>query len=230
MTLQKHYRKEEKKKEHLLNLQGVPDLKQALHRVISFTPVLPNWKFTQGPKAGNGKFKGGIYTHTTQPQISGAFSFTMLSSSLLDCPDVPELHTKVDEALELVNISHQQYAQVLQMTQHHLEDTTYLMEKMREEFGWVADLANQAPGAENIFDSTKVRERPKNRYGDYMCILWFFFSVNSLLKHSAFENKLWEDIHISIMIVLRLTWYNVVHVLRNKKLYTENQFKMQNIF
>ncbi|KAF3829916.1 hypothetical protein GH733_001867 [Mirounga leonina] len=82
---------------------------------------------------------------------------------LFYCPDVPELHTKVDEALALVNISHQQYAQVLQMTQHHLEDTTYLMEKMREEFGWVAELANQTPGTENVSNSIKVR-RPDASY------------------------------------------------------------------
>ncbi|KAM5304787.1 clusterin-like protein 1 isoform 4-T6 [Glossophaga mutica] len=73
-----------------------------------------------------------------------------------DCPDVPELHTKVDEALKLVNISSQQYIQILQVTQHHLEDTTYLMEKMRKEFGWVTELANQTPGTENIFNSIKV--------------------------------------------------------------------------
>ncbi|XP_011227453.1 clusterin-like protein 1 [Ailuropoda melanoleuca] len=82
-----------------------------------------------------------------------------------DCPHVPELHTKVDEALELVNISHQQYAQVLQMTQHHLEDTTYLMEKMREEFGWVAELANQIPGTENVSSSVKVV--PNVQEGDF---------------------------------------------------------------
>lgn len=90
----------------------------------------------------------------------------MLPSSLLDCPNVPELHTKVDEALELVNLSNQQYTQILQMTQHHLEDTTYLMEKMREQFGWVTELANQTPGTQDIFSSMKVMERPKNRYGD----------------------------------------------------------------
>ncbi|XP_024435969.1 clusterin-like protein 1 isoform X2 [Desmodus rotundus] len=73
-----------------------------------------------------------------------------------DCPDVPELHTKVDEALKLVNISNEQYIQILQVTQHHLEDTTYLMEKMREEFGWVTELANQTPGTENIFNSITV--------------------------------------------------------------------------
>ncbi|XP_058412834.1 clusterin-like protein 1 [Diceros bicornis minor] len=73
-----------------------------------------------------------------------------------DCPYVPELHTKVEEALKLVNVSNQQYAQILQMTQHHLDDTTYLMEKMREQFGWVTELANQTPGAENIYSSIKV--------------------------------------------------------------------------
>uniref|UniRef100_A0A8D2C1X5 Clusterin n=1 Tax=Sus scrofa TaxID=9823 RepID=A0A8D2C1X5_PIG len=73
-----------------------------------------------------------------------------------DCPNVPELHTKVDEALELVNLSNQQYTQILQMTQHHLEDTTYLMEKMREQFGWVTELANQTPGTQDIFSSMKV--------------------------------------------------------------------------
>lgn len=94
----------------------------------------------------------------------------MLLSLLLDCPDVPELHTKVDEALKLVNMSYEQYAQILQMTQHHLEDTTYLMEKMREEFGWVTELATQTPGTESIFNSIKVMKRLKNRYGDYVCI------------------------------------------------------------
>ncbi|KAK1337568.1 hypothetical protein QTO34_002201 [Cnephaeus nilssonii] len=73
-----------------------------------------------------------------------------------DCPDVPELHAKVDEALKLVNISDQQYVQILQVTQHHLEDTAYLMEKMREEFGWVTELANQTLGTENTFNSRKV--------------------------------------------------------------------------
>lgn len=90
----------------------------------------------------------------------------MLLSSLLDCPDVPKLYTKVDEALELVNISNQQYAQVLQMTQHHLENTTYLMEKMREQFGWVTELANQTLGTKNIFNFIKVMERLKSSYGD----------------------------------------------------------------
>lgn len=113
----------------------------------------------------------------------------MLLSSLLDCPDVPELHTKVDEALKLVNISNQQYTQVLQMTQQHLDDTAYLMERMREQFGWVTELANQTPGTENIFNSIEVTEGPKNRYGDYIVHTLIFLLVY-LLIISEFENKL----------------------------------------
>ncbi|XP_004389762.1 clusterin-like protein 1 [Trichechus manatus latirostris] len=73
-----------------------------------------------------------------------------------DCPGVPELHTELDEAFKLVNTSNQQYAQILQMTQDHLEDTTYLMEEMRKQFGWVSELENQTLGTENTFSPVKV--------------------------------------------------------------------------
>ncbi|XP_073925636.1 clusterin-like protein 1 [Castor canadensis] len=93
--------------------------------------------------------------------LSGCFEFhercqTCQDYLSEDCPDVPELHIEYDEALRLVNVSSQQYDQIVQMTQYHLEDTTYLMQRMTEQFGWVLELANQIPGAENIFNSTKV--------------------------------------------------------------------------
>nr|XP_044991245.1 clusterin-like protein 1 [Jaculus jaculus] len=72
-----------------------------------------------------------------------------------DCPDVPELHVELHEALRLVNVSSQQYDQIVQMAQYHLEDTVYLMGKMREQFGWVAELARQTRRAQDIFNSTK---------------------------------------------------------------------------
>ncbi|XP_052049675.1 clusterin-like protein 1 [Apodemus sylvaticus] len=73
-----------------------------------------------------------------------------------DCPDVPELHIEFLEALKLVNISDQQYDQIVQMTQYHLEDTTYLMEKMREQFVWVSELASHNTVTEDIFNLTKA--------------------------------------------------------------------------
>ncbi|XP_049999104.1 LOW QUALITY PROTEIN: clusterin-like protein 1 [Alexandromys fortis] len=70
-----------------------------------------------------------------------------------DCPDVPEFL----EALKLVNISTQQYDQIVWMVQYHMEDITYLMEKMQEQFGWVSQLATHKPVTVGIFNSTKVR-------------------------------------------------------------------------
>ncbi|XP_060056793.1 clusterin-like protein 1 [Erinaceus europaeus] len=72
------------------------------------------------------------------------------------CPGVPVLHAKVHETRKLVNVSSQQFAQVLQMAQQHLQDATYLLEKMREQSAWLAELvANQTPRSEDSFTSVK---------------------------------------------------------------------------
>ncbi|XP_040403703.1 LOW QUALITY PROTEIN: clusterin-like protein 1 [Cygnus olor] len=75
---------------------------------------------------------------------------------LHDCPNVPELHIKFDEAFKLVNLSGEQYEQILQMVQRHTEDTSYLLSKMKERFGWVSELSNMTIGPENIFNIVKV--------------------------------------------------------------------------
>ncbi|XP_008106858.1 clusterin-like protein 1 [Anolis carolinensis] len=72
------------------------------------------------------------------------------------CPNVPELHIKYDDAFKLVNISNEQYQQILQMVQRHTEDTSYLLNKMKERFGWVSELSNMTIGPENIFNIVKV--------------------------------------------------------------------------
>ncbi|NWY64588.1 CLUL1 protein, partial [Erithacus rubecula] len=77
-------------------------------------------------------------------------------SLLTDCPNVPELHIKFDEAFKLVNLSGEQYEQILQVVRHHTEDTSYLLNKMKERFGWVSELSNMTIGPENIFNIVKV--------------------------------------------------------------------------
>ncbi|KAJ6662149.1 hypothetical protein lerEdw1_012614 [Lerista edwardsae] len=72
------------------------------------------------------------------------------------CPNVPELHIKFDDAFKLVNISSEQYQQILQMVQHHTEDTSYMLNKMKERYGWVSELSNMTIGPENIFNIVKV--------------------------------------------------------------------------
>ncbi|GAB5579392.1 clusterin-like protein 1 [Prionailurus iriomotensis] len=110
----------------------------------------------RGPCAELGQNLSECFQFHARCQKCQDYLWEELPPENINCPDVPELHTKVDEALRLVNVSHEQYAQILQMTQHHLEDTTYLMEKMREQFGWVTELANQTPGTESTFNSIKV--------------------------------------------------------------------------
>ncbi|KAK2546235.1 Clul1 [Columba livia] len=73
-----------------------------------------------------------------------------------NCPNVPELHIKFDEAFKLVNLSGEQYEQILQVVQRHTEDTSYLLNKMKERFGWVSELSNMTIGPENIFNIVKV--------------------------------------------------------------------------
>lgn len=43
------------------------------------------------------------------------------------------------------------------MVQRHTDDTSYLLNKMKERFGWVSELSNMTIGPENIFNIVKVR-------------------------------------------------------------------------
>nr|XP_005995776.1 PREDICTED: clusterin-like protein 1 [Latimeria chalumnae] len=72
-----------------------------------------------------------------------------------ECPSVPELFTELSEATSLVNVSIQQYEQVVQIVQLHAEDTANSMRNMKERFGWVTKLAKVEP--ENIFSINSVQ-------------------------------------------------------------------------
>ncbi|NXY88218.1 CLUL1 protein, partial [Alcedo cyanopectus] len=75
---------------------------------------------------------------------------------LHDCPNVPELHIKFDEAFKLVNLSREQYEQILQVVQRHTEDTSYLLNKMKERFGWVSELSNTTVEPAKVFSVVKM--------------------------------------------------------------------------
>ncbi|XP_038603195.1 clusterin-like protein 1 [Tachyglossus aculeatus] len=71
---------------------------------------------------------------------------------LKECPGVPELHVNFDDAFRLANVSKHQFAEIFQVVEHHMEDTVYLMGKLRERFGWVSELSNRTVRSENIFN------------------------------------------------------------------------------
>ncbi|XP_075389231.1 clusterin-like protein 1 [Tenrec ecaudatus] len=133
---------------------------------------------------------GGLGGHLDQ-NVSECFQFQERCQKCRDylwgdCPSVPALHIELNEAAKLVNIASQQYAQVLQMTQDHLEDTAYLMEKTREQFGWVSELANQTLATENTFSPIKVapsvHEEKTLRYDKTMIDLSILPSPDFTLK------------------------------------------------
>ncbi|XP_069884761.1 clusterin-like protein 1 [Dipodomys merriami] len=122
------------------------------HQGVSMLPSLISEPFPGQERAPCGELG---------QNLSGCFEFHKRCQMCQDyisedCPDVPDLHTELDEALRLVNLSSQQYDQIVRMTQYHVQDTLHLMEKMKAQFGWVSELASKIPGAENISDLTKV--------------------------------------------------------------------------
>ncbi|XP_042298985.1 clusterin-like protein 1 [Sceloporus undulatus] len=107
------------------------------------------------------------------------------------CPNVPELHIKFDDAFKLVNISSEQYQQILQMVQRHTEDTSYLLNKMKERFGWVSELSNMTIGPENIFNIVKVSSNSKG--GEASSLNETVVDVN-ILTSPTFTIKVPQDL------------------------------------
>ncbi|KAL7879937.1 hypothetical protein SRHO_G00021910 [Serrasalmus rhombeus] len=75
---------------------------------------------------------------------------------LAECPSVRELHVELDEVSELLEISKQQYEEVLGIVQRHTEDTVNWLNNMASEFGWVTELVHDNTTPENIFSITTV--------------------------------------------------------------------------
>ncbi|MGH0129482.1 UNVERIFIED_CONTAM: hypothetical protein FKN15_067592 [Acipenser sinensis] len=64
--------------------------------------------------------------------------------------------SKLNEISHLINVSSQQYEEVLQIVQHHTEDTVSWIKHMTQRFGWVTELANTTVEHESVFSITKV--------------------------------------------------------------------------
>ncbi|KAG9479010.1 hypothetical protein GDO78_012598, partial [Eleutherodactylus coqui] len=73
-------------------------------------------------------------------------------SVMKDCPDVIELHLKTETAFKLVNVSRQQYEDVVQLLQQHTDETYNLVSQMKGEFGWVTEDTNITSGMDTIFN------------------------------------------------------------------------------
>ncbi|XP_053738201.1 clusterin-like protein 1 isoform X1 [Synchiropus splendidus] len=75
---------------------------------------------------------------------------------LSECPSVRELHGELDEASQLVEVSREQYEEILSIVQRHTDETVTWLGSMADQFGWVARTVAD-PGEPNIiFQITRV--------------------------------------------------------------------------
>ncbi|XP_040289838.1 clusterin-like protein 1 [Bufo bufo] len=81
-------------------------------------------------------------------------------SVIKDCPDVVELRWNSEAAFRLVNVSRQQYEDVVQLVQQHTDETLNLVSQMKDQFGWVTEHTNTSSGTNTIFSIEKVLLNP----------------------------------------------------------------------
>ncbi|KAM9845171.1 clusterin-like protein 1 [Aulostomus maculatus] len=75
---------------------------------------------------------------------------------LTECPTVRELHVELDEVSQLLDVSKEQYDEILSIVQRHTDETVNWLSNMAAEFSWVAQAVSNSSSPENIFRVTKV--------------------------------------------------------------------------
>ncbi|AWP03844.1 putative clusterin-like protein 1 [Scophthalmus maximus] len=97
---------------------------------------------------------------------------------LTECPSVRELHVELDEVTQLVDVSGEQYDEILSIVQRHTGETVNWLSDMAAEFGWVAQAVGNSGAPENIFRITMVA--PKTLDGQNASIADTKVEVNIL--------------------------------------------------
>lgn len=102
---------------------------------------------------------------------------------LLECPIVRELHVELDEVSQLLDVSKEQYDEILSIVQHHTDETVNWLSKMAAQFSWVAQAVNNSSTPENIFRVTMVsKTRNEGQSIDGYDENWDWWLVLMMLK------------------------------------------------
>ncbi|CAK6957696.1 clusterin-like protein 1 [Scomber scombrus] len=75
---------------------------------------------------------------------------------LTECPSVRELHVELDEVSQLLDVSKEQYDEILSIVQRHTDETVNWLSNMAAEFSWVTQTVSNSSAPENIFRITMV--------------------------------------------------------------------------
>ncbi|XP_037644451.1 clusterin-like protein 1 [Sebastes umbrosus] len=75
---------------------------------------------------------------------------------LTECPSVRELHVELDEVSQLLDVSKEQYDEILSIVQRHTDETVNWLSNMAAEFSWVAQAVSNSSTVGNIFRISMV--------------------------------------------------------------------------
>ncbi|XP_031149839.1 clusterin-like protein 1 [Sander lucioperca] len=81
---------------------------------------------------------------------------------LTECPSVRELHVELDEVSQLLDVSKEQFDEILSIVQHHTDETVNWLSNMASEFSWVAPAVSNSSSTENIFRITMVAPKSQD--------------------------------------------------------------------
>uniref|UniRef100_UPI0037E7E80E clusterin-like protein 1 n=1 Tax=Semicossyphus pulcher TaxID=241346 RepID=UPI0037E7E80E len=70
---------------------------------------------------------------------------------LTECQSVRELHVELDEVSQLLDVSKEQYDEILSIVQRHTGETVSWLSNMAAEFSWVAQAVSNNSAPENVF-------------------------------------------------------------------------------
>lgn len=70
---------------------------------------------------------------------------------------------ELDEVSQLLDVSKEQYDEILSIVQRHTDETVNWLSNMAAEFSWVAQAASNSSTPENIFRITMVSRRRNER-------------------------------------------------------------------
>ncbi|XP_078143572.1 clusterin-like protein 1 [Centroberyx gerrardi] len=97
---------------------------------------------------------------------------------LSECPSVRELHVELDEVSQLLDVSKEQYEEILSIVQRHTDETVNWLSNMAAEFSWVAEVVGNNSIPEHVFRIITVV--PKSRDGDSESVTETKVEVNIL--------------------------------------------------
>uniref|UniRef100_A0A3B4UKU9 Clusterin n=1 Tax=Seriola dumerili TaxID=41447 RepID=A0A3B4UKU9_SERDU len=75
---------------------------------------------------------------------------------LTECPSVRELHVELDEVSQLMDVSKEQYDEILSIVQRHTDETVSWLSNMAAEFSWVAQAVSNSSVAPKSHDEQNV--------------------------------------------------------------------------